>query len=91
MTYTMEQDLRVLVDFNAIRADGAIVASTRFATVIPRAGAVVVLHDPERNECLAVVEQIEGMAITCRPEWRSWRPAVEVEYPEHLVPAAYAA
>lgn len=91
MTYTMEQDRRVLVDFNAIRADGTIVASTRFATIIPKAGDVVVLHDPERNECLGVVEKIEGMAITCRPEWPSWRPAVEVEYPEHLAPVLYAA
>ncbi len=91
MIYTLIQDLRVLVDFNAIRADGTIIASTRFATIIPKAGDFVVLRDPERNECLGVVEKIEGMAITCRPEWSTWRPAVEVEYPEHLVPVPYAA
>jgi hypothetical protein len=91
MTHTMEQDRRVTVDFNAVRADGAIRASARFATIIPKAGEVVVLHDPERNECLALVEKVEGMAITCRPDWATWRPAVELAYPEYLVPALYAA
>jgi hypothetical protein len=90
MTSKMEQDRRVQVDFNAVRANGTIIASSRFASVIPKAGEVVVLYDPDRNECLAIVEKIEGMAITCRPEWRSWRPPVELEYPKQVATSVYA-
>jgi hypothetical protein len=91
MTYTMDQGIRVLVDFNAVRGDGTIVASARFASVKPTAGEVVVLHDPERNECLGVVEKVEGLALTCRLAWATWRPAVKLTYPASLAPTLYAA
>jgi hypothetical protein len=86
----MEQDVRVAVDFNAGRADGSITASARFARIIPDSGAWVVLYDPEGNECAAIVESVDQGAIRCRPDWRSWRSAGQVRFPQHTHPVRFA-
>ena len=69
-----ERTLVIGADFNALDAEGRVRASLRFAATpeIPAVGEWVLLQDTERNSCLALVEEVVGLAVLARPAWLTW-------------------
>ncbi len=72
----IERLLLIGADFNALDAEGRVLASIRYAATpeIPTVGEWVRLEDAEEDSCLARVEDIHALTIVARPDWSTWLP-----------------
>jgi hypothetical protein len=82
---TFERDIRLVVDFNAAKADGTIIAAARYAyPTHPDQGDQVTLVDPEGNSCRALVKSIDASrgTLLCHLDALTWRPAKPLHWSE---------
>ncbi len=73
----LERLLQIGADFNALDDDGRVKASLRYAATpeIPAVGEWVLLADADGNNCLARVEEVDGLSIVARADWLTWIPS----------------